>query len=446
MELIDYSKIKINIPKVTAYHIMSFYFCILNAVAVFIFEAYDDYALVYISALCIITFAVIKYAVNISVYSGKSLIYKFIILVSIAFTVYILFRDNPAYGLIISSVFSIMYTMNALNLLAKYSSIEQDFLDKYKNMININSYVVSFYIVIICVFFIYCLLHILNLSILVFYFDINSDSGILKLLNKFGSLSFKAPVLFLGVIAFLAYIFFHIYSFFLSKYQYIFIICALSEYKQIPLSVVYNASILPQIIQHKHDVIQDWFKIHIEDFVNNVYVDAEKELIIFKNHGDNKQDKDKNKVIDTPVIDNESRKKAIYSLDNAVKKIEALMVKVVYRGTNLTKTLYIMKFYLEKINNLHTDKSSYDKYIERINNKYIPYIEHLVDIYLRNIDLQDESFSEIQEKIVYTLDKMSYVLKVIFESKIELIKFNLEVELDTIDLLIKYKGYDTEKL
>lgn len=117
------------------------------------------------------------------------------------------------------------------------------------------------------------------------------------------------------------------------------------------------------------------------------------------------------------------------------------MARVVYRDTNLTKPLYTMKFYLEKINKLHTDKSSYDKYIDRINNKYIPYIEHLVNIYLRNIDLQDESFSEIQEKIVYTLEEIAYVLQMIYESKIEFIKFNLEVELDTVDLLIKQKGY-----
>lgn len=444
MNLIDYSKIQIYIPQITAYYIMSIYFCILNAVAIFLFESHDkDYALAYISALFIITCAVIKYAIDVSMYAGKGIIYKFIILISIVFITYLIFNFTPAYGLIISSLFSIMYTVNTLSLLSKYSSMEQDFLNKYKNMINMNNYIVSFYIVIICAFVIYCLVHMLNFSILVFYFDIGDKSSIF---NSFGELSVDATFLFLAVIASLTYVLFRIYSFFLSKYQYVFIICALSEYKQIPLSVVYKTSGLLQIIQYKNTAIQNWFQTYIGNFVNNVYLDIDKEVIVFKNNENNKQDKDNNKVIDTPVINNEIREEATYSLDNAIKKIEALMVKVVYRGTNLTNTLFTMKLYLEKINNLHTDKSSYDKYIERINNKYIPYIEHLVDIYLRNIDLQDESFSEIQEKIIYTLDKMSYVLQVIFESKIELIKFNLEVELDTIDLLIKHKGYYKEIL
>lgn len=55
--------------------------------------------------------------------------------------------------------------------------------------------------------------------------------------------------------------------------------------------------------------------------------------------------------------------------------------------------------------------------------------------------MKDESLSEVQEKIVYTLDEIAYVLQMIYESKIEFIKFNLEVELDTVDLLIKQKGY-----
>ncbi len=334
--------------------------------------------------------------------------------------------------------------MNALNLLAKYSVMEQDFLNKYKNIINMNTYVVSFSIVIVCAFIIYCLIHMLNFSILLFYFDISSYGSILRLLNEFGRKIVDAPVVFLGILFILTYALSYIYLFFLSKYQYVFIICALSEYQQIPLSAVYKVSVLLQNSQHKNKVIQNWFQTYIGNFVNNVYLDADRELIIFSSNENYEQDK--NEVIETPVISDESCEEAIYSLDKAVKIIEALMAKVVYRGTNLTKTLYTMKFYLEKINILYTNNSSYDKYIDRINNKYIPYIEHLVNTYLRNIDLQDESFSEIQEKIVYTLEEISYVLQVIYESKIEFIKFNLEVELDTVDLLIKQKGYYKDTL
>ncbi len=445
MVLIDYSKIEIYIPKVTAYYFMSIYFCILNMYAAFLHKARNnDYVLVYVTALFIITFAVIKYVSNVSNYTSKNLLNKFFIFISIVFIIYFIFYYNPVYALIISSIFSIIYTMNALNLLAKYSVMEQDFLNKYKNIINMNTYVVSFSIVIVCAFIIYCLIHMLNFSILLFYFDISSYGSILRLLNEFGRKIVDAPVVFLGILFILTYALSYIYLFFLSKYQYVFIICALSEYQQIPLSAVYKVSVLLQNSQHKNKVIQNWFQTYIGNFVNNVYLDADRELIIFSSNENYEQDK--NEVIETPVISDESCEEAIYSLDKAVKIIEALMAKVVYRGTNLTKTLYTMKFYLEKINILYTNNSSYDKYIDRINNKYIPYIEHLVNTYLRNIDLQDESFSEIQEKIVYTLEEISYVLQVIYESKIEFIKFNLEVELDTVDLLIKQKGYYKDTL
>lgn len=67
MVLIDYSKIKIYIPKITAYYLMSIYFCILNIYAVFLHEAgHNDYVLIYITAFFVITFAVIKYIYNVS--------------------------------------------------------------------------------------------------------------------------------------------------------------------------------------------------------------------------------------------------------------------------------------------------------------------------------------------------------------------------------------------
>lgn len=443
MVLIDYSKIKIYIPKITAYYLMSIYFCILNIYAVFLHEAgHNDYVLIYITAFFVITFAVIKYIYNVSNYAGNSLFYKFLIFTSIVFIIYILLYDNPVYALIISSIFSIIYTVNALNLLATYSVMEKDFLNKYKNMININTYIVSFAIVLVCTFIIYCLIHLLNFSVLLYCFDISYPSSTLRVLEKFGRASADTPVMYLGIFVLLTYPLAHIYSFFLSKYRYIFIICALSEYQQIPLSAVYKIPLLLQNSEYKNEAIQNWFQSFIGNYVNNVYLDIDRELIIFNSSKNYEQDEDKNEVIEPPVINNdESSEEAVYSLDNAVKKIEALMAKVVYRGTNLTKSLYTMKLYLEKINKLHTNKLSYDKYIDRINNKYIPYVEYLVEIYLRNIDLKDESLSEVQEKIVYTLDEIAYVLQMIYESKIEFIKFNLEVELDTVDLLIKQKGY-----
>lgn len=445
MVSIDYSKVEIYIPKITAYYFMSIYFCILNVYAVFLHEAgRNDYVPVYITVLFIITFAVAKYVYNVANYSNQNLFYIFLISFFIVLVTYFIFHYNPVYSLIISTIFSIVYTVKTLKLLAKYSEMEKDFLDKYENMVNTNTYTVSFYIVIACVFIVYCLIHILNFSILLFCFDTIYYGSTLILLYEFGRRIIDTPVVFLGSLFILTYALAHIYSFFLLKYQYVFIICALSEYQQIPLSAVYKTPVLVQYIQDKNEAAQNWFQMNIGNFVNNVYLDTDRELIIFGSN-ENKEE-DKYEVIEEPVINDESSEEIIYSLDEAVKKVEDLMAKVVYRGTNLTKVLYTMKFYLEKINILHPDKSSYDKYIDRINYKYIPYIEHLVNTYLRNMDLHDESFAEIQEKIVYTLEEIAYVMQVIYASKIEFIKFNLEVELDTVDLLIKQKGYSKDTI
>lgn len=100
----------------------------------------------------------------------------------------------------------------------------------------------------------------LDLGTLLYFFDIRYYNSILKLLAEFGRASVDAPVIILGVLFFLTYVLSHIYVFFLSKYRYIFIICALSEYQQIPLSAVYKIPLLLQNSEYKNEAIQNWFQ------------------------------------------------------------------------------------------------------------------------------------------------------------------------------------------
>ena len=116
------------------------------------------------------------------------------------------------------------------------------------------------------------------------------------------------------------------------------------------------------------------------------------------------------------------------------------MARVVHNGTHLTGVLYNMKSYLEKINILHKDKRKYNKNIDRINNRYIPYVEYLVDTYLQNILLRDEKINQLQEKIVQSLNNILEVFKSMYESNMEYIAFNIENEIDAMELLIKQKG------
>ena len=47
---------------------------------------------------------------------------------------------------------------------------------------------------------------------------------------------------------------------------------------------------------------------------------------------------------------------------------------------------------------------------------------------------------------VDTLEEIGNIMQTIYKSKTEFVKFNLDVELDTIDLLIKQKGYNKDTI
>ncbi|HIZ89248.1 MAG TPA: hypothetical protein H9804_04825, partial [Candidatus Mucispirillum faecigallinarum] len=283
-------------------------------------------------------------------------------------------------------------------------------------------------------------IYILNFSIFIYYLKLNGSDGLIYVIYRLGKLSVKSPFMFLGLLFAIIYGLSYIYRFSLQRFQYFFMACYLSDYGEIPLYAL-KQEFGTLKYGNKQELMQNWFNKNIGSYTKNVKLDKDRALIIFENKINHVLFKDENKVTYTQPDNESSEKQELYSLDNAIKKVEYLMAKVVYRGTNLTKPLYTMKLYLEKINKLHTNKLSYDKYIDRINNKYIPYTEYLVDTYLRNIDLNDKSLDEIQEKIVYTIDEIAYVIQAVYQSKIEFIKFNLDVELDTVDLLIKQKGY-----
>ncbi len=353
------------------------------------------------------------------------------------------------YAVFLCIIINVLYALYTLFMLAFYGSMHKKFINKYENMINSDKYNANFLVVFIVSLLSFIILFVLNAAyvvnnvpILKFYFMFN-DNFLLNFLSE-KSYSFETitEYIYPSYILISAGIFsiiFIFYTVFLLNYRYVFVLLPLSRYTNtIPLSAVTSKFNKDNV--DKNALLQ-WFNDYISNYIKNVSLDMENSMIVF-----NKYDLTENNQQECFEYCDNSNEDTVYSLDEAIKKLDELMGLVVYKGTNLTSILYNMKEYFEKINKLHTNKLSYDKYIDRINNKYISYIEHLVNTYLRNIDLQDESFSEIQEKIVYTLEEIDYVLQVIYESKTEFIKFNLEVELDTVDLLIKQKGYYKDTL
>lgn len=353
------------------------------------------------------------------------------------------------YAVFLCIIINVLYALYTLFMLAFYGSMHKKFINKYENMINSDKYNANFLVVFIVSLLSFIILFVLNAAyvvnnvpILKFYFMFN-DNFLLNFLSEksysletiIESICSSYRLISAGIFS----IIFIFYTAFLLNYRYVFVLLPLSRYTNtIPLSAVTSKFNKDNV--DKNALLQ-WFNDYISNYIKNVSLNMENSMIVF-----NKYDLTENNQQECFEYCDNSNEDTVYSLDEAIKKLDELMGLVVYKGTNLTSILYNMKEYFEKINKLHTNKLSYDKYIDRINNKYISYIEHLVNTYLRNIDLQDESFSEIQEKIVYTLEEIDYVLQVIYESKTEFIKFNLEVELDTVDLLIKQKGYYKDTL
>ena len=73
-------------------------------------------------------------------------------------------------------------------------------------------------------------------------------------------------------------------------------------------------------------------------------------------------------------------------------------------------------------------------------------MEYLVDTYLQNILLRDEKINKLQEKIVESLNNILEVFKSMYESNMEYIAFNIENEIDAMELLIRQKGLIKESL
>lgn len=418
MTEIDYSKVEINISKVIINVIISVYFYGLGIVLIINYNrtffgkhSFHDtlYPFIFLVLLCVIS------ACIYNIYRRKKIISLFMFW----FFALISFFIKGETGFVLSILSCFIYAVYSLSLLAIYDRKYKDFIKKYNNMINFKKFNAYFTAVFLLLILYYLFL------IMYEYYTFYQYIKPLKRDSVYIVHLFIPLVIFFFVMI--------ISAVFLFNSRYVFMLCPLSEYKQVPLSAVtflFNSGILDEIYMRK------WFNDKIGIYMNGVSLDVENSMIVFNKY--NLTENNKQEFIE---FFNYSNEKAVYSLNEAIKKLDELMELVVYKGTNLKNILYSMKECLEKIKKLHINKSSYDKYIENINSKYIPNVEYLVKTYLKNIDLNDEAYADVQKKIVYTLEELANMMYTIYKSKTELVKFNLDVELDTIDLLIRQKGY-----
>lgn len=425
-------KAVINLSYITLNLIISTYFYSLNFIFInpYINIFRSNKVSVSVVFMLIITLLLIRYIYNTYKNTNITPLLVFILLLLIVFFLRV-------YAVFLCIIINVLYALYTLCMLAFYGSMHKKFINKYENMINFDKYNANFLVVFIVSLLSFIILFVVsaayvvnNVPILKFYFMFHDNF----LLNFLSEKSYSFETIYILISAGIFSIIFIFYTVFLLNYRYVFVLLPLRRYtKTIPLSAVTSKFNKDNV--DKNTLLQ-WFNDDISNYIKNVSLDMENSMIVF-----NKYDLAENNQQKFFECFDNSNEDTVYSLDEAIKKLDELIGLVVYKGTNLTNILYNMKECFEKINKLHTNKLSYDKYIDKINSKYMPDVEYLVTTYLRNIDLQDETYAEIQQKIVYTLDEIANIMQTIYKSKTEFVKFNLDVELDTIDLLIKQKGY-----
>lgn len=408
MTLQDYSKLEINLPKVMLNFTLSVYFYCLAMFNSITFAHYfadykiaDIFSIEMAAAFLVILLATIFIIKNIyNLYHTIKSALLYIFLASILFVLI-----SSAFSLFLSMVASLSYAVYTLSLLIIYGRRHESFINKYQNMIKHDKYVANFYIN-----FTIFLFYFLFIAMLVF-FAFYSNS-----IDKTDYLTY----VFLPILLFIFVL--SLYYVFLFNVRYVYILCPLSKYGSIPLT---NITSKFNKVNIDNDELQQWFQRNIGSYLNNVSLDIDDKIIIFGN---------------TALKSNQHNERNMaYNLENSLKLIDNLITGTANQREDITNILCDMKVYMEKINILHEDK--YSKYITRINQRYIPYIEYLVKTYLKNIKLEDESIANIQEKIILSLNSISEVFKLIYESDMEYMKFNIENEIEAMELLIRQKGY-----
>lgn len=417
----------INIIDIAIYFLISSYFCFIAFFTILqnVYEYSDDIELISIYFFIAVYMTIFMYRENKKRYVPMFI--PFIFVVTIFFIFNIIMFSSPFFVSIVSILISIVYAIESLQRIYTFNKNKNNFIKKYKILLNVSTFNPSF-IKILMLFTIY---YIIVYSI--FWFFITRPIHYFVYSIPF----YNAIIVFAGLFI-ISYLLYYIM---LGKYKYVFILCSLSKHKEIPLTMLTND--FDEDVNHSKGNIQYWFNKNIGLYMNNVIVDTDKQVILFKENMENFVKSVNDNIDNTNMFfnyDELSIDNKIYNLDDSIKIIDDLMAMVVYKGTALTKILYDIKNSLEKIEYLRTDKKIYSKYIDNINEKYIPYVEYLVKTYLKNIDLVGDDVKDLQEKIILSLKSISEALEEIYESKFEIFKYNVENNIDVMDILLKQEG------
>ena len=95
---------------------------------------------------------------------------------------------------------------------------------------------------------------------------------------------------------------------------------------------------------------------------------------------------------------------------------------------------------LNKINNMHQEKHQFNKYIQHINERYIPYIKSLVQAYYNNMQLDLDLTKTMQEKIILSLEKINDTFEKSVQEMYNKNMLELESYMQAMDIMLNYKS------
>ena len=223
---------------------------------------------------------------------------------------------------------------------------------------------------------------VLLLAVLFLYFFIAGQILFNSGINSFIYHYKLMPILyFLNTLVYIAYI--YLFYNIIYKYKSAYVVLSLSSNRKI-----YISSLAKQYTTDGYE----WFKNQVEPYVYYAHYNEENNIITFDDEDD-------------IIKSNENNEALECSLDKSIAVIKSLL-----ENENSHEIAGILKSIIDKlnkINNMHQEKHQFNKYIQHINERYIPYVKSLVQAYYNNMQLDLDLTKTMQEKIILSLEKIN---------------------------------------
>ncbi len=256
---------------------------------------------------------------------------------------------------------------------------------------------------------------VLLLAVLFLYFFIAGQILFNSGINSFIYHYKLMPILyFLNTLVYIAYI--YLFYNIIYKYKSAYVVLSLSSNRKI-----YISSLAKQYTTDGYE----WFKNQVEPYVYYAHYNEENNIITFDDEDD-------------IIKSNENNEALECSLDKSIAVIKSLL-----ENENSHEIAGILKSIIDKlnkINNMHQEKHQFNKYIQHINERYIPYVKSLVQAYYNNMQLDLDLTKTMQEKIILSLEKINDTFEKSVQEMYNKNMLELESYMQAMDIMLNYKS------